>query len=369
MVYYIAFWILTGLSFYEIFLKSDNSNKLRAKYVLPICIAVFLIFFAGLRKGIGIDNNSYEQIYNNINSGSFSLFNNVVEPFFVVLNRILPSFQILLFVMAALTVIIRYKAYCDAGIYLLASVFCFYYGTDFLYYDMGIMRQGLAMSICLLSLNSIIRKEKNFFIYIVVAACFHSSAIAFVPLYFLSNKEYSRKTYYLLIIISIIVFVGGYSLGGVVSKIINAFGKTLISYKFDNFIQYDSVTLVMPFVRRVLFGIFFLEIFKRPAVRIGTAYFPKRNTSEYTWLFINGYICSIIGWGFFSPFINAVVGRLTAIYYSMYYLIYMEIFKDKKLKMINLLYFIITVVLLYITFDGTLNNSTGGNFLPYKWIL
>lgn len=88
-----------------------NSKLIRpALYSFAGCL--FIIAMSGLRYGVGADYISYERIYNTLHSVSFGEYwvrhtQNIgafyVEPAYYILNRILPSYRLLLWGMAFLT--------------------------------------------------------------------------------------------------------------------------------------------------------------------------------------------------------------------------------------------------------------------------
>lgn len=365
MIYYVIFWTLAVLAFLEVFTKRDNSNGRIKKFIIFL-IANALVFFAGLREGVGIDWRSYYQDYTLVKSGAMSVINTSIEPGYSLINYISPSFRWLLIVMAILSVGIRFKAFEKNQLGCILLAIFFYYSTDFIFYDMGIMRQGLSMSICLLSMPLIEKRDKKFFIYIVFGALFHISALFFVLMWFISNKEYSRKYYYAWVGIAVIFFLGEISYTEIAGKIINDIGGAYLEHKFNKYLTYSQVDLTIPFIRRIIFLVLFIEAFKRKSFRISNFVIPERNKTELTWLHINGYFLSVVTFGIFTPLFSSVTGRMTAMFYTLYIFVYCDMFEDRKQIWINIIWFVMFLFLAFETFNGSVNN-VNGNYLPYLW--
>ena len=325
-----------------------------------------MILMAGFRDNIGLDYGSYYNDYLLVKNGFFSYYNPTIEPGYSLLNSIVPSFRLLLIVMAMLAVLIRVISFRKNNLsYILLPVF-FYYGSDFLFYDMGIIRQGISMSICFLSMHLIVEKNKKFYIYIFIAMLFHVSALLFVLMWFISNREYSRKFYYIGLAICTIIFIGGYNYTSIANSFVSYFGGEFIEHKFYKYMDYEQVDVTISFMRRMAFILLFIEVYKRNAIRYRQIVFPKRKVTNATWLYINGYFLSIIIFSFIAPVFSSIAGRFTAYFYSMYIFIYCDMFSDKKNHVLNFVWFVVFSVLLFYTFTGVLENEKA-NFLPYKW--
>lgn len=364
MIYYLLFWLLALASFCEVFIKRGKKIRIVNK-VFVFVIVVTLILFAGLREDIGIDIGSYNYNYFLVETGELPIFNIMMEPGFTFLNYIAPSFRWLLIITATATILVRLHAFKRNKLaYVILPIFV-YYGSDYLFYDMGIMRQGLSMSICLLSLPFLEHREKVFFVYVAFAALFHISAVLFCLMWFVSNREYSRKFYYYWLLIGILFFMAGTSYTELASQIVNLFGGEYVGHKFYKYMDYDQVEVTLSFVRRIVFLIIFVEIYKRKSFCICNRVIPKRKITNATWLYINGFFVSVMLFALFSPLFSAVAGRLTAVFYTMYAFVYCDMFSDKR-QILNIVWFILFSLLLFATFNSNVNNING-NYLPYRW--
>ena len=168
------------------------TNKTRKEQRMFFLFVVVLTIVTGLRKVSPFpDLPNYEHYFftgeyavsyastENINIG-YELLNN--------LFHWSNSFHILLF---AITVFVMYgfsKTIARYSPYLFFSLFLFAI-VDF-HLSCFLLRQYLAVAVCLLSIPFIIeRKLVKYLLCMVVASSFHTSALAFVPMYFLYRNH------------------------------------------------------------------------------------------------------------------------------------------------------------------------------------
>ncbi len=363
MVYIIIAGFLCVLSVFELKYNGKGTAK------TGIIIVTVLIIFAGLRKNVGLDYDNYELLYSWLKDKSLVTGNIDYGWFF--LNRILPSFRVVLIATAFLTVMIKWSAFQNLlnGQYI-ATAFFFYFTTLFMYYDMGIIRQGVSIGLCYYSIKYIKRRSVYFFICIGIAFLFHTSALVFMPLYFMGNKEYSRRFYYGILGLLFTASALVESLRNIIIPLIGRFGGGLINYRLNFYDSYDvdfnMDSLFFSFLRRAMFLIFFIEIYKRKSrIRVGRGIaYDTRDSRKYTWIYINGYFLSSAVMIIFSLLgFESLAGRLCASLYSLYIFIYIDIISENKLKGINRLYYIVFVLLAFITMTNTVFKSEG--YIPY----
>lgn len=351
-------------STFEIFVDIKTNKTIKNLFVF-FCF-LFLFFLSGLRDNIGIDINSYERFYHDINNGSIPIINTSLEPFYSFLNKIAPSFKSLLFLCSFISLSSRYLAIRKMNIELPLTFLLFYYGSDFLFFDMGLIRQGIAMSICLLSIPSLVERKKRFFFYIFIGTMFHSSSIIFLALYLVNNREFRRVVYYFVIIASCMLMFSGEGLVVLFGKVVSFFNNDFLTHKFTKYIiNYGKTAMFLSFSRRVVFGVFFVEVLKRKNV-FEACEFSTRKKNEYTWLFINGYYLSIVFFAVFFPFMSSVAGRVTEVFYSLYVFVYISILSDGNKRINNILYFAVFVLLLLLTMHDTIND-VNGPLIPYSF--
>ena len=200
MIYTICFVIfLLAAVFFDVF-TTKQIKKYENGFFIVGCI--LLIVMAGIRVNTGYDFQSYKIIFENVKSqnilqifsGGWSL---VVEPGYLILNYIFKalSFQQFVFVIAVLSISLK-TSFINKYVEKKMLCLLIYYSMYFLLYDMGIMRQGIAIGILFWAYDAILKDNKfKFFILIVIATLVHSSSFLFLIVYFVKNEKYSIKIY------------------------------------------------------------------------------------------------------------------------------------------------------------------------------
>lgn len=165
------------------------------------CFLFPIIAMYGLRYGIGTDYNNYKQLYDVLHETSFSTYwmkhsegSGVyyVELLYYFLNVIMPNYVILQWSLA----IIIYTLLCLAlrqyyGHLSYAYAIFIYLATQFIY-SMNATRFSIALCFLLLSYIALAKgRDKRFFVCVILASLFHTSALFCLPIYFL--KEYKHK--------------------------------------------------------------------------------------------------------------------------------------------------------------------------------
>ena len=161
-----------------------------------------IIMIYGLRVGIGTDYYSYLEGYNTFHEASFSSYWNYhlenkriyyQEIGFYFLNRIVPSFRMLLFIEGILIYTVLLRALSDYRNELNIGFAIFIYmATQFTYSTNGI-RYAIALAFVLLGYKNLAENKKvPFFLMIFLASLFHKTALICSLLYFLNEfRNYS----------------------------------------------------------------------------------------------------------------------------------------------------------------------------------
>lgn len=185
MAYYIFFSILFVLSMFEVFLKPVYIKKLS-------CITLFIIsIFIGTRYQLGVDWLFYHDFY--ISSDSTKL---LIEPGYLYLNNLFYffciPFDIFITLISIAGVIIVFLFFSQLSPY---PSFCL-----FIYYLVSIgfafeaIRQGLALSIILISFTYYLNGNKKiFYIMVLLASFFHVSALIVLIIAKLAKANSLRK--------------------------------------------------------------------------------------------------------------------------------------------------------------------------------
>lgn len=199
------------LLFLVVVLLLISKNSKKSSFLFVIFSALLLILFSTFRQYIsngayaGNDYFSYNNWFNLIENLKLSVFNDFLfNILMLIIKRYFNSFIFFLFVVAIFQIYAIYKfAYENSDDYF----YCIYVFLAFGIYDLGLsaIRQFIALSFFLLSFKQI--KDKKFFkyfIYIILASMFHSSAIILLLVYPFINVNISiKKKIFLLIFMGI----------------------------------------------------------------------------------------------------------------------------------------------------------------------
>lgn len=191
MIYYILIAILLIFALIaQIPLKKEHQSLF--KFISIISIA----FVGSFRYKVGYDWFSYENLYNGIYS-----FSDVIESreekfftLFLYLTKIISdNFSFFIFIFFITTFLIKLIVIRKFSSDLYVSLFI-YITTVFLIYDLNGIRQGMAMSITFLSTIFIYKRNILIFLVLIfIATLFHTSAIVFLPFYWLSTIKIKNK--------------------------------------------------------------------------------------------------------------------------------------------------------------------------------
>ena len=184
-----------------------KENKEKYKLLFLWVSGVLFIILSSLRYKIGFDYSTYETLFYQIGNGTNK---ENLEIGFLLLNKAVfffrGDYRIFLFIVNTIMTVLVFWWIYRFSKFPEISVF-FYFAFQFWACSMNLLRQSIALSIFLLSYQSLL--ERNFIKYIIIvliAASFHQSILIMIPFYFLL---YQNITKLYLIIISIL-FVLGY---------------------------------------------------------------------------------------------------------------------------------------------------------------
>jgi len=183
------------------------------------------------------DINGYYNFYKDASVYSLSelIANSRFEIGYILLNKIfamiLPNPQFIFAIVSIICVSCAWYYIYKNSNNLLLSVLCFVtLGT--MTFEYTAFRQAIAMSICLLAVEFIKKKQLVPFIAIVLLAfTFHKTALCFLPSYFLLNSKFTpQKIVYYILCAPIVVFYASY---------ITSIGNKLFDMDFYGYIGND----------------------------------------------------------------------------------------------------------------------------------
>ncbi|MCW3462077.1 EpsG family protein [Chitinophaga nivalis] len=212
MIYLFVFIVLAIIGGIDLIKLSKEQVYLKT-FLLFFAFAI-LVFFAGLRYNTGPDWRDYNNFFNEI----FPLYDfgrtspavrEILEPGFIALVSFFKTivnhnqFVFLGLAFTSLTLVfLRIKEY---SLFPLATVFCYYmYGYPD---NFSILRQVLSISIFFWSVKYIVNKNYiKYYVCVILACCFHNSALILFPLYFILNKRWKSKYILLAFLIAILCY-------------------------------------------------------------------------------------------------------------------------------------------------------------------
>lgn len=192
------------LLYFCVFLISSELSKRRtSKWIRVIIISFLPIIMGGVRYYVGADYGGYLAQFNASSEQSiatyFEEYNFFNVPIGFYLLRKITSFFDSSFLFFAITSALTYIPVilyvirdwdCPGDKYNVVSRALFIYLLNFYIFGFGAIRQGIAIGFCFYSLTFVFeRKPIKFAILVLFSALFHSTALVFLPVYFLWSKD------------------------------------------------------------------------------------------------------------------------------------------------------------------------------------
>ena len=355
MIYIYILAILILVSVFNILTTDKYSSRTNILFYI-ICIVIFIL--AAFRDGIGYDFNSYKEWYDMIHNQMVSSNYLNVEKGYFLLNKIAPNFEILIFITAILGVGIKIFFINKYSQDKIISLIMYFTGV-FMMFDIGAIRQGIAISICLISIPYIINRDLYKFLFtILIASLFHITSIVFIPLYFMRDNNYTKKQmYYISIFVLIFSFVG---IDRAILKIITNLNIPLISSKIAYYLTYNTGNITLSLIKRIIFLFIFIEIIDRKKIKL----------DSFSTICLNGYFLSIIIMGLFSS-VGIIGGRGSLGLYFLQIFIFAILFKNMSFIASKLIFLVLIILLSLNSMIDLIKDGNNSNqpYTPYKSII
>lgn len=200
-IYVFIFIVIAIFSFFDLPKKEE-------KILVFIVFCFLLSLFAGFRGPlVGKDYTIYQEYFDLVPAGISFLSppGFVAEP----LYTFIPAFTKLI----GLSIVWVFVVYAFLGVFIKGAVivrstpFIFlallvYYSNFFLLHEMTQIRIGVAFGIFLTALPFLYDKKLlRYSCMILLACCFHFSAIIYWAVYFIDHKKLNKKLYFFLILV------------------------------------------------------------------------------------------------------------------------------------------------------------------------
>ncbi len=222
-------------------------------------ISFFVLFlFAALRYEYGNDYEPYRKIFEDAQIGINSA---TIEPLYFELNKIFPSFQLLIATLSLFYIFAVYKLinkYVDKQFTGMA-VFIFVINPYLFLLSLSSIRQTLVVTLFILSLA--INPEKKFskfaifFGFTVISCLIHQTAILLFPFYYLYHGKRNEKRDYLFFGITPVVLL---VFSGLLPKLIDMVLQ-LFSNNLD-YLMYIESNIPNSLRSTLLFVIFYIYV-------------------------------------------------------------------------------------------------------------
>jgi hypothetical protein len=184
-------------------------RKIKVPAGLPYLL---LTIFGIIRYDIGFDYDGMVKIFKIYSkSTEFTIFSK--EPTFFLLCKLFSfSDKGYIFVFAIFFIANLFVLHKILDYYKIESEGLFVFITMcFLFDSFALVRQSLAILIFLYSLRFIESKNLlKYFVTVLIASVFHYSAIILLPFYWLLRIRMTKTTYFIIVIIAVILFYIGY---------------------------------------------------------------------------------------------------------------------------------------------------------------
>lgn len=356
MIYYVYYILVLFFSVVSFF---TSKFKKKDFFLFNIAI-VILCLISGFRYYIGPDYEAYIEIFEKSSTVShFKELNKIHgEYLFLFINVFLAKLHFnykMMFLLYSLLSLLLLKKIIENNLkkYYLYSLFI-YLSFYFLRETMGIIRYSLASLLCIYSIN-LIKSEKilKFLLMICLATFIQSAALIFLPVYWLYNKNISKKIWVTLLFFSIFF----YKINGII-LIYNFFSKfiplginkkiysTIYISKFGQNPGFSSYQLYL--IITFIFLVFFKKV-------------------EETRKEINVYLGGVI---IYFLFLNVAIyaARFSDIYLKISLILFPKIISEIKNKNFRLIIILFTLVVGAYIYTSQLNEKAELYF-PYRnWL-
>lgn len=351
-IYFIFIFILFVCSLFEVFdliLVQRQRNRL---LLFVYCLAVVLI---GTRWETGTDWNNYlrmyEESYSLRNSFAFSTF---VEFGYLILNwacyYIYPNYSFFLFVHALIyyyLIIYGLRKITKYPITTFLFIFCSTIGV------LGSNRQLLAIALIFYFISLAIEKKRVFFLIILAAMQFHTTALLTASFYFINRRI---RVINILIILIIAGLIGLTDLPGKIFEFVGGGLGEGASYRTEVYSsgEVDEELSLIGLFRRISYVILFLVL---------------RNKIEVKWkyfnFFLNGYLLGIILYLAFANSLIILVNRGSLYFNILEGILFTSVFLILRKNDSKFLYLIFLVFLSILLFFQSISPYPD-LFDPYK---
>ncbi|MGF1903780.1 EpsG family protein [Aliivibrio salmonicida] len=295
ITYHVIFILLILFSLVERF------NLLLSRYVPIFFSFIFVLLFTSLRGDVGQDTSNYLIMFSSpleykshVELGYY-LFSSSISYFGLSFN----SFLFLIGFFSLSFYYVSISKFVPAGFVVIAFsiIFCDMY----MYFNISGLRQGVALSICLLAAYYVINGYViRFFILVSLAMLFHKSAFIFFLAYPISklNVKYDFKHLLILFLgVLLLFYIVNFKLESM--AFLNQIRGGAI-YLSDSYNEFSFTSYLIGIVRRVY------------PIILAFIFFSKLKTDKTALFVFNIYVFGFLAYAVGYPVLQDVTVRLTS---------------------------------------------------------
>lgn len=358
MIYWILFFTLSFLSWV-------NINFFSKEKVAGLFFVMVLVFFSlsFLRWERGTDWSSYYVVF----LSSAHHLSPEYEIGFGYLNyfirNLTDSFTVLLFVSGLILYLPKYSVVYKYSKFPIFSLWV-YFATGF--GDIFFVRQNIAVAITFISILFIIRRRPIYFILtVIIAACFHLSALAFLVAYKIYYLELSKKAKFILCFaVLLVILIVSLSQNLLFNLFARADAVLLLKFAtyFNSSVDQSSGTgspmfiLIKGVLNRVLILLTISFISK---------WIPDFRSDMKG--FMNIYTAGIVFFAL-TAILSPSLGRIGFYFFSVEGILIANMFSVKYTSQNKTILFIVIFVYLFVRFYGALYGEFSELYLPYNTV-
>lgn len=244
---------------------SINLSKKKARKSYIWGVSIILILISGLRNMyVGPDDTyNYFNTFNNIKQMSYTDCLDVnKDPIFSLFTKVLQifiggNFQLYLIICASILLIPLGRFFYRESHNPMISYLMFI-SLGFFSFSMVCIRQSMAIGVLLLSYDAL-RQHKliKFILFVLLASCFHLSALIFLLIYPMSYLKYNMRMLLIYLVAVVLSIVMG-------QEIVGSFDLSLIDARFGGYQLGESRVLsAAGLVQLILFGLVYAIYYRK----------------------------------------------------------------------------------------------------------
>jgi len=201
----IYYYIYSILLFFALFIQ--NGNPKRTKRITSFVFFLLTVFLA-IRFKVGNDYEEYFTGFLEISRGNVDRLEGYYEPGFILFYQVFDNPRLFFAILILISFFCLYKVFCFFGRNHIFVSILLYFSLFLIVYNIHLVRQGVAISIVAYSFIYLYQKKYIYYVlFVLLAANFHKSALIVLPFTFLTMIRFSKNQRYVILLISLVIFV------------------------------------------------------------------------------------------------------------------------------------------------------------------